>query len=312
MEISRKSGLIKKALFFGAAVFLVLCLSACAKPEQENEKIVFGICQANLIDYWQSAFKSDVQSEIDTIENAVAIFEDAGNSSQKQRIDIEDMIKRDVDVIIVTPCSDCDILANLQAARKAEIPVIMIGDYDINRAFVDMRIFSDNYRLGVMAGEKAVELLHGSGRILEMQDDPALRSTQDFKNGFLEGISEASGVEKEYVVQGYGTTDSAENALRGSEILELDTDIDLIFSHNSQMAIGARKVLQEKNLCPRILSIDLMSGSAYDFTTEQKKDLDCYLACPTGGREAVTFGKKLISGEEVPETYELEIEVITR
>jgi len=285
-------------------VILLSFLISCTRKEEEKK--IIGVCQANMIEAWQVAVKDDIQEEIAKYPECKLIFEDAGNNTQKQRIDIENMIKRDVDIIIVTECNGERPIANLTAARKAGIPVILLGSQETVPGYYDCRIFFDGNKIGYLAGQRAAELMNGKGKILELQGVPGLVFTEQLKKGFLKALESYPEMIKEYVVVGYGTADSASAAMANSELLKQQSGIRLIFAHNNEMAVSAKTAAEKEGLSVYVIGIDLMQDSIDDMAEGQKRQMDGYVYCHSGGREAVELAVRLLDGEEIPRTYELE------
>ncbi len=293
------------------AAFLLCLPAAGCRAEEEDRRVLIGVCQANMTERWQLAFRSDFEDAMGDREHVRCLFSDAGDSSQRQRTNIEDMIRRSVDVLVVTPCADGDIVSNLFSAIRQGIPVIILGDRPGGTESYTVRIYADNYGLGRKAGELAAQLLEGEGTVLEMQGEDR-RMSEDIKKGFLDALSGSPGVVKEYVVAGYGGYDSAEEALRASEILETGGRVDLIFGHNYDMTRGAGAYAHACGKAPLLLGIDRTYRTSLAEELYGENELTAFVAVSSGGREAAECCRKLLDGEELPKELVLEAETVIR
>ena len=282
-----------------------LCLLTCGCAPEEKDLYLLGVCQANVSDMEQVALKEDIMESCKKHENLKDIYADAGDDAEKQQRNIDDMIQCQVDVIVVTKCEDGDITPALARAKEAEIPVIMIGYPPEDEELYSARIYTDDYKVGYLAGECAAELLDEKGVILEVQGEPYTLRTQNTKDGFLDAIASCPEMVKEHVITGYWTSENASEALRESGILPNLSEVDLIFAHNKDMAIGAKNVLNRNGVRPFVIG-----AGAFLEDEEDHDRLSSVIAYPTGGAAAVETALQLFSGEEVPKMIELEPAVI--
>ena len=283
---------MKKLLVFVLAVLLFLGCFGCAR-EGEDEIRLIGVLQPNLTAAWQLELKADIDSAVAKHENIKCIYADAGNSVEKQISDIEDMIKRQVDVIIVFACDEHQISDTLKKAVQEGIRVIILGYAPYDSDAYTVQLFINNYKVGYVAGLYACEVLQGEGVILEVQDDPAKREAQEKKRGFLAAIADYPDIVKEYVIVGYGTKDNASYALTTSEILKEDTKIDFVFSHNNEMAAGIYTALKVNEIEPIIVGTGCDENGA---PITLGRELNATVVYETLGEEAIECAVRLMNG----------------
>ncbi len=309
-------GSIGKAVLF---VLLAACLAAGIffagksrgeSPDRADEGLLIGICQKNMTEGRQVAFHADVEAEADRHERMKCIFSDANDSARKQEEDIRGMITRRVDLLILTLCEDGDLSGAVGEAVSAGIPVLVVGETSSRAVPCTVHIYVDNYGAGRKAGDAAAVLLQGQGVVLELQGDPETEISQELKRGFRDAISAYPGIVKQYVVAGYWTSESAVRALNRSEIPFQDETIDLIFAHNVEMLMGVRQFSRAKGRTQKLLGVDYLYGSSMDIGKYQLSRLAAFVACPTGGTEAVRCGLRLLAGEEMPGEIEIGTDII--
>ncbi|HMO65309.1 MAG TPA: substrate-binding domain-containing protein [Verrucomicrobiota bacterium] len=107
----------------------------------------------------------------------------AANSDDARQIqDVESLISRGVDVIVIVPHDGAAMAKGVAAAKKAGIPVI---SYDrlITGADVDVYLSFDNVRVGRLQAEYLVNKLGGKGRIVRIYGSKTDNNALLFKQG---------------------------------------------------------------------------------------------------------------------------------
>lgn len=293
---------MKKLLCALLAVMLAVCCTSCRMNKEEEIKLI-GVLQPNVLASQQLILKNEIEEAIKDIPNVKCIYADAGNNVSKQISDIYDMIARQVDVIIVSPCSEQLIETALKEAVEAGIYVIVLGYAPYDSSAYTLQLFVNNYKIGYVAGEYAVKALNGEGIILEVQDDPSMRTTQERKKGFLAAIAEHPGIVKEYVVAGYGSKDTASYALTTSEILDENVKIDFVFSHNNDMAQGIYAALITRGIDPIIVGVGCYENTADEFSD---RGITASVMYVTLGTESIEYALQLMEGETFEKSVEFD------
>ena len=294
---------MKRLIMCLFAAVMMLCAFGCMKPGLQAEEIrLIGVLQPNLTSSWQLQLKKDIDNAINEYDDIKCIYADAGNNVKKQIVNIEEMIKRKVDVIIVFPCDEQAIAPALKNAVEQGIYVIILGYAPHDASAFTLQLFVNNYKIGYTAGEHACSALKSKGIILEIQDDASLRFTQELKKGFLAAIEQCPDIEKEYVVVGYGTKDNAQYALTTSEILEeTDATIDYVFAHNNEMAKGANAVFSARGRRPIII------GTGIDIPDNMENtSIDATVIYQTLGKEAVQYAVRMMDGQVFEKSVEFD------
>lgn len=290
--------------------FVIVFVGCKEQAEQDSITFLIGVSQANLIDPWQISLKQDIETKALEYPDIKVLYSDAGGSNEKQKTDIEDMLVQQVDLIIIFP-NDVDYISDtLKQAYEDGTHVILLG-YPTKTNHYTARIFTDNYKVGKIAGEYAAELLANQGIVLEFQGDPMNKMSIDRKKGFLDAIEDYSGIVKEYVVVGYWSRDYAMEVLDSSELLDREPEIELVFSHNDDMAIGAGRLIERRHQEIFIIGIDGMQGNNRGIEAVKSGLIDATITYPTGGSEAMEYASMLLLGEEIPKEIELDVQLIT-
>lgn len=166
---------------------------------------------------------------------------DAQDRADKQTSDIEDLITRKVDVIIVNPTDSDAIIPSIRAANAAKIPVITV-DRSANGGQIAYHIASDNVAGGKMAGEYIKKLLGGQGNVVELQGLPGSSAARDRGAGF-NAVLKATPALKRVAVQP-ADFNRAKGLSVMENILQARPKIDAVFAHNDEMALGALQAIK--------------------------------------------------------------------
>lgn len=165
---------------------------------------------------------------------------DSQDDSAKAASNMEDLITREVDLILVNP-TDSDAIANsVLAANEAGIPVIAV-DRAVNGAEILSYIASDNIAGGEMAGEFLVEKLGETGKVVELEGIAGTNSAIERGEGFNNIIGET---EIEVVAKQTADFDRVKGLEVMENILQSQPEIDAVFAHNDEMALGAIEAIK--------------------------------------------------------------------
>jgi len=166
---------------------------------------------------------------------------DARDDPAKQLNDIEDLILQRVDMILVNPTDSDAIVSAIEEANDAKIPVITV-DRSANGGKVLLHIASDNVAGGRMAGNFIAEQLGGEGKVIELVGVPGTSSARERGQGFNEEISKYPGIE--VVARQTANYNRAEGLTVMENLLQAYSDVDAVFAHNDEMALGALEAIK--------------------------------------------------------------------
>lgn len=170
---------------------------------------------------------------------------DAQNDPSKQANDIEDLIQQGVQVLLINPADSEAITSSIKAANDAGIPVITV-DRNAEGGEVVAHIASDNIAGGEMAGAFIIEQLGGAGKVVELEGIPGSSAARERGEGFNNSITNETGIE--VVARQSADFDRAQGLTVMENILQSNREIDAIFAHNDEMALGAIVALESAGI----------------------------------------------------------------
>lgn len=231
---------------------------------------------------------------------------DSRNDGATERSNVEDLVQKGAEVIIVNP-TDSDAVGNaIQVANDSKIPVVTV-DRNSNKGEVVSHIASDNVAGGKMAAEFILEKLGEKGNIVEIQGLPGTSAARDRGKGFYDGIKGKDGVK---VVASQPADFDRQKGLSVMEnIMQATPDFDAVFCHNDEMALGAAKALTGKKIT--IVGFDgnedaikAVESGELTATVAQQPDLM--------GSIGVENAVKIAKGESVEKEIPVELKLIKK
>lgn len=224
----------------------------------------------------------------------------ADNDVVKQNKDIQDLIARGIDVLIINPVNEDGPSAGIEACSRAGIPVITV-DKNVTKGYTAW-VGRDNKVMGRLTGERLIELLGGegaTGTILEIQGTAGSTTMMNRRDGFHEAIDKAPGLK--IVQSSYCDYDRSKAIPATQDLLQANKGVVAIFGHNDDMALGAAQVCGEQGFT------DVLVCGVDGLMEAVLKIQEGKYACTASndpvllGRLAVDTAIRLMNGETVEE-----------
>lgn len=229
------------------------------------------------------------------------VVTDAQDSVSTQISDIEDLVVRGVDVLIVNATDSAAVVPAVAQANAAGIPVIAV-DRAIDGGELAYYVASDNEAGGALAAEFLCERLDGEGNVVELEGIPGTSAARERGAGF-NAYLETSCEGLEIVARQTANFDRAEGLTVMENVLVAQPEIDAVFAHNDEMALGALQAIRASGR-----EIDVVG---FDATDDARAAVErCEMAATVAqlpeelGATAVELAAGLIEGEPVPEETE--------
>lgn len=173
------------------------------------------------------------------------VVTDAQGQTAKQVSDVEDLIARRVDIILLAPREFEGLAPALQAASRAKIPVILVDRAARGTAGQDyITLLASNF---IEQGQRAAEWLatatNGKAQIVELSGTPGSSVAADRAKGFRDGIAKYPGMTILASQTGNFTRAQGERVMQNIA-QSLGTRITAVYAHNDEMALGAIQALK--------------------------------------------------------------------
>ena len=229
---------------------------------------------------------------------------DAGDDAAKQVNDIDDLISKNISVLIVNPVDSDAVAPAVKAAKDAGIKVVAV-DRAVNGETVDCQIASDNVAGAKMATQYLEELVGKGAKVAELQGVPGASATVDRGKGF----HEVADADLDVVASQTANFNRAEGLTVMENILQANPDIKGVFAHNDEMALGALEAIGDKGIV--VVGFDAtddakaaVEAGTLAATIAQQPDLM--------GATAIEVAVKLASGQTVDASIPVEVTLIKK
>ncbi|MCR4424698.1 MAG: ribose ABC transporter substrate-binding protein RbsB [Firmicutes bacterium] len=298
---------MKRAILSLLAVALCVLLSGGAALGAA--KTVVGISISTLNNPFFVDLRDGAKAEADRL-GIDLVVADAQNDANKQLSQVENFIQQRVSVILVNPCDSDAIIPAIKAANAAQIPVITV-DRGANGGVVATHIASDNVAGGKMAGEYIATLIGGKGKVVELEGIPGTSAARDRGRGFNEALKSYPGIV--VVARQEAGFDRARGMNVMENILQAQPEIDALFCHNDEMALGALRAIEAAG---RLAKIKIVGFDATDDAVSAVKagKMQATVAQQPRemGRLGVAKAKELLDGAQLPAYIPVALELVRK
>lgn len=182
---------MKRRVFLMGAMLLGLSPLA-AGGALAQDKIVIGLSQPNLGWPYIAAYTKKFQELAAQQPNVEVIALSGDGDIAKQAKDMDTLIAKKVDIILVCSLDGNAIVPSIQAAHEAGIPVLAVSNEPAAAAAELLAGYSgpDDYVQGVIAAELMHEALGGKGNVVIIEGTPGQSTTAARNKGFEDGLAQ--------------------------------------------------------------------------------------------------------------------------
>ena len=216
-------------------------------PLAQKDRYKVGFSQMESNNPWRIA---ETKSFHDTAESCGwdLIATDAAGSAAKQVADVDSMIAQGIDVLFLPPREEKPLIPAVKKARAAGIPTFLVDrsvDPNAAKAGEDFVAFlgSDFIDQGRRVAEWTIENFKGEkGVIVQLEGTTGSSPANDRKKGFDDAIA----ADARFEIVASQTGDFARDLGRQvmETLLQAHPDVNVVYAHNDEMAIGAIQALE--------------------------------------------------------------------
>lgn len=227
-------------IFFMVLIIFTVTYNIYTAPIAKHK--IFGVSYMTMNNPFYKIINNEILKVVEK-NNDTLITLDPELDVDKQNEQIYKFIDQKVDGIFINPIDFEQIEPALQAAKRANIPVIIIDAPVSDESLVNCTIVSDNYDAGVQCAKDMMERLD-SANIVLLKHTTA-KSAKERIEGFLSVIDNN---EKYKVINEVECDGQLEIAMpKMQEIIEETPDIDVVMALNDPSALGALAALEKNN-----------------------------------------------------------------
>ena len=243
---------MRKVIILVLVLILLFGLSGCAgkqDPAGDNASIVVGFSQLGAESSWRIANTASMEQAAK--EAGYSLMMENANQKQEKQIDaIRSFIAYRVDVIVFSPIVETGWDNVLTEAKQAGIPVILMDrmietqDDSLYTAYIGADFYAEGRRAGEYLVRKADETGADKLRIVEICGTTDSTPMRDRQRGFMDVIGQDDRFTVIDSVDGDFLRSKGEECMRELLAKYGADGIDVIYSHNDSMTLGALDVLE--------------------------------------------------------------------
>lgn len=272
-----------------------------AKPEPSRIRV--GYAQIGEESRWRDACIASIRSAANEFDVDLTMqFTQPDVQAQMELV--RQFIAQNMDIIVISPVVAEGWHDVLEEAKAAGIPILLVDRMvDVGEGLYTSFIGADFEEEGRRCARWMMSDLGNKGhvRILEIRGTEGASPAVSRKLGFESAIEEDERFEIVSSQCGDFNRDGGRRAVEAC-LNAGKWNIDVIFAHNDDMAIGAKEALEAHGIVPgrdvKIVSID---GTADALTALQKGEINCVVECnPLLGPQLMKAITDLMQGKELP------------
>lgn len=310
---------MRRSVIWGIVVAMVLCLSLVlfnGQVSAEEKKYVIGVAQPTFNHPIRQAHFWAAEIWKETHPNVEFIFMDGQKNAAKQIADVEDLIARQVDLIIIVEHAHGSTTNTLKKAKARGIPIVCVDRALSDPELADSNILGNDFEMGKICAEYLAEKLGGKGKIVVIQAPEGVIVGEKRREGFYSVVDQYP--DMEVITQQVGNWQRSVAYTVMENILQGFKEIDGFYADNDEMALGALKAIKEAGRQDEIIvtgvdgekaALESIKEGGMAFSAKKVLELplalDVALAILEGGEYEKTYILKApgISKENVDEHY---------
>ncbi len=274
---------------------LMLVFSACKQPKKQKQLVIgFSQCIGGT---WRDIMLAEMKRELSFHQDVSLLYKQAEGNTQTQIGQVKELLQQKIDLLIISPNEAGPLTPVVEEAYRKGIPVIVI-DRKISSPLYTAYVGADNYEVGKMAGEYAVNLLKGKGNIIEITVLPGSSPAQERHKGFIDVITMHPSIRLVQEINGEWLKDTDEEKV--FSIIKQPASVDLVFAQNDFLALKIADLYHKKGFKkPQIIGVDGLPGKGEGMQLVSDKVITATMLYPTGGEEAIRLALQILNSQPV-------------
>lgn len=267
------------------------------------KKISLGFAQVGAESGWRTANTKSVQDSAKEAGFDLK-FSDAQQKQENQIKAIRTYIQQKVDVIAFSPVVESGWDTVLKEAKDAKIPVILTDravdskDTSLYVTFIGSDFVEEGKKAGKWVADKYKDAKEDVN-IVELQGTTGSAPANDRKAGFAEVIKGNSHLKVIASQTGDFTRAKGKEVMQA--FLKAHKDIDVLYAHNDDMALGAIQAIEAAGLKPgqdiTIISVDAVKDG---MTAASEGKINFIVECnPLLGPQLMQAVNDVIAGKQI-------------
>ncbi|GHE63386.1 sugar ABC transporter substrate-binding protein [Streptomyces longispororuber] len=320
--ITSRRGLLMGAAAVSAGAVLTGCTSNEPKDSDDGpadngqavaddkpgKEVTIGFAGPQADHGWLNAINDNAKRRAEKYQDVTLESTEGSNDTAAQIGQVETLINKKVDVLVVLPADGKALTQVGLKAMKAGIPVV-----NLDRIFATAQAYrcwigGDNYGMGLSAGHYIGEKLKdkGNARVVELAGLDNLELTKQRTKGFDDALKNYPNIKKVARQAAEFTVESGQAKM--SQLLQAQKDFDALWNHDDDQGVGALRAVKQAGR-----DDFLMVGGAGALSAFQEIKADrgvlkaTVLYPPTMAASAIDLARALGQGKGIGGMAEFEI-----
>ena len=280
---------------FAASVVLAAAVAAA------GEKVI-AFSQMGSENNWRITETKSIQDEA-AKRGYRLLYTNANDDTAKQVSDVEDLLNRRPDLLIIAPREYEGLAPALQAAKEAGVPVILVDRSAKGEAGVDyVTVISADF---IWEGQEAAKVIAAKfngkpANIVQITGVPGSSVAIERQKGFEDEIAKHPNLKIVATQNGEFTRSVAQKAMEN--IIQAHGDkIDAVYGHDDECAIGALQALNLSGRKPGEVVIVGIGGFRDAAQLIERGQMEATVLCsPFFGPTTFDTVEKILSKQPVP------------
>ncbi len=275
-------------------------------PSQASD-LVFGYAVQDLANqYWVNV--AEGVKDAAAAQGIEVVVMDARTDPARELANIDDMIQKKVDAILLSPWDTNSGATDVAEANKADIPVFVL-DIGVASGEIVSLIVSDNLEGGHIAGEYIASQIPASSKVAHITCQPGYVIPALRGQGFKE-IMDEKGIE----IVAKQSADS--QRIKGMDvmqnILQAHPDIAAVFAENDEMALGAVEAIASAGKSEQVKVVGFDGTADAEAAISEGRMLASVAQQPYEmGKLGVQTAVDYLNGKSVEETTYVPVKLVT-
>ncbi|UGA54865.1 ABC transporter substrate-binding protein [Vibrio sp. VB16] len=240
---------LKKKFSIGIAIASALCMGS-SFTAQAKDTLNIGMSFQEMNNEYFVVMKQSLEAAAADI-GANLIITDARHDVSKQISDVEDMLQKDIDILLLNPTDSVGVQSAVMSAKEAGVVVIAIDAQA--EGPLDSFVGSKNYDAGYKAGMYLGENLGGKGSVAILDGIPVVPILERVR-GFEAAMVKFPGIEIVDKQNGHQERSKALNVTEN--MLQAHPNLSGIFSVNDVGAMGSLAAIEASGTDVKLVSVD--------------------------------------------------------
>ncbi|MFC8569268.1 substrate-binding domain-containing protein [Streptomyces sp. NPDC057245] len=279
-----------------------------AADDKPGKQVTIGFAGPQADHGWLNAINDNAKKRAEKYSDVTLEVTEGSNDTAQQIGQIETLINKKVDVLVVLPADGKALTQVGLKAMRAGIPVV-----NLDRIFNSAQAYrcwvgGDNYRMGLNAGHYIGERLKDKpgARVIELSGPDNLELTQQRTQGFDDALKNYSNIKKVARQAADFTVESGQSKM--AQLLQAQSQFDALWNHDDDQGVGALRAIEQAGRDDFVMVGGAGALSAFQAIKADSGVLKAtVLYPPTMAASAIDLARALGQGKGVGGLAEYEI-----